>query len=209
MTTYQQPRGLYASAASSRRRFMQSGGVAALVVAGTMTGMSAVAAQATLPKGLAEFKAGWETQDPARFAAAFTENGILEAVPMDLEITGREAIAADLAGLFDAFTDITTRMPTTLAVGDRAAAEWTFEGSYTGQLPGLPPGTGQRISFRGASALELEGDLVRRNSRYIDLITLLVQSGAVEPPNSAPAVDDSGNYDPNYDEVAATSRSIR
>lgn len=205
---YTQRTGPYAHAAAlSRRRFVRTSGAAALITMGGMTVTTAATTAAdSLPRGIAEWVAGWEALDAARFASGFTEDGVLEAIALSRMVQGREAIRADAQGLFDAFSEITARMPTIVVAGDRAAAEWTFAGRYTGQLPGLPPGKGQDFAFRGVSVIALDGNLIRHNSRYFDLFAMLVQSGAIEPP-AAPAGDASSEYDPNYDEITAVTRA--
>jgi len=174
---------------SSRRRFVRmiGGGAAALLVAGMQTDVDAQAAlPEALPAAVAEWVAGWETLDAERHVAPYAEDAILVAVPLGETVRGRGAIEANIAGLFTAFSDATARMPSVLVAGDRAAIEWTFEGHYTGQLPGLPPGTGQPVSLRGASIIELAGGSIHRTTRYFDLFGLLVQTGAV-PPAAAPS----------------------
>lgn len=204
---YTQRTGPYAHAAAlSRRRFVRTSGAAALVAMGGMPVSTAAATAAdSLPRGIAEWAAGWEGLDAARFASGFTEDGVLEAVALGQVVQGRAEIQANAQTLLDAFSEITARMPTIIMAGDQAAAEWTFAGRYTGQLPGLPPGEGQDFSFRGVSIVALEDGLIRHNSRYFDLFGMLVQAGAAEPP-TAPADDASSEYDPNYEEIAAVTR---
>ncbi len=120
----------------------------------------------------------------------------LGAVLLAVALAARDvgAAAGPVEALFAAFSDATARMPSVLVAGDRAAAEWTFEGRYTGQIPGLPPGTGQPVSFRGVSVLELAGGAIQRNTRYFDLFGLLVQTGAIPPavaPGGAPETPES------------------
>jgi steroid delta-isomerase-like uncharacterized protein len=169
----------------SRRRFVRmfgGGAVGALVAASAQTGAAAqLTSPEALPPILAEWVAGWETLDAERNAAPYAEDAILVAVPTGETVRGREAIRTNMEGLFAAFSDATARMPSVLVAGDRAAVEWTFEGHYTGQILGMPPGTGQPVSFRGVSILELTGGAIRRNTRYFDLFQLLLQTGALPP----------------------------
>ena len=173
----------------SRRRFVRmigGGAAAALLAAGGQTGAGAQpATPEALPPAVAEWVAGWEALDAERHVAPYAEDAILVAVPTGETVRGREAIRANIAGLFAAFSDATARMPSVLVAGDRAAVEWTFEGRYTGQLPGMPPGTGQPVSLRGASIIELAGGSIQRTTRYFDLFGLLMQTGAI-PPAAAP-----------------------
>lgn len=163
-----------------------AGAAGASVTAGAQTG---AVAQRTSPEGpppvIAEWVAGWEALDAERNAAPYAEDAILVAVPTGETVRGREAIRANMAGLFAAFSDATARMPSVLVAGDRAAVEWTFEGRYTGQILGMPAGTDQTVSFRSVSILELAGGVIRRNTRYFDLFGLLVQTGGIPPAAAA------------------------
>jgi hypothetical protein len=47
------------------------------------------------------------------------------------------------------------------------------------------PATHKSFSVRGASAGELEGDKIKRNSDYWNLAEVLVQFGVLPPPPSA------------------------
>ena len=173
------------AAGASRRRFVRvvgAGAAGAVLAAGARTRAGAQpASPAAPPPALAEWVAGWEALDAGRNVASYAEDGVLVAVPTGETVRGREAIRANIEALFAAFSDATARMPSVLVAGDRAAAEWTFEGRYTGQIPGLPPGTGQPVAFRCVSVLELAGGAIQRNTRYFDLFGLLVQTGAIPP----------------------------
>jgi steroid delta-isomerase-like uncharacterized protein len=184
----------------SRRQFVQSIGralgvataVAVLPLGGRSSAGAHTASSEALPPAVAEWVAGWETLDAARMAATFTEDGVLEAVPLNAVVRGHAAIEANLEELFAAFSEATARMPVVFAAGDHAAAEWTFEGSYNGQLTGMSPGRGQHVAFRGVSVLELTNGAIQRNTRYFDLFGLLLQTGAILPeaipgPGATPA----------------------
>ena len=173
------------TAGASRRRFVRgSGGCAAaalLAVGGLTRAHAQPASPAAPPSAVAEWVAGWEALDAERNVAPYAADATLPAVPTGETVHGREAIRADIEALFSAFSDATARMPVVLVAGERAAAEWTFAGRYTGRLPGLPPGTGQPVEFRGVSVLELADGAIRRTTRYFDLFGLLVQTGAIPP----------------------------
>ena len=135
------------------------------------------------PAVLTEWLAGWKDLDAERHAAAYTADGVLVAIPTRETLRGRAAIQANLAELFSAFSDAETAVSSVLVSGDRAVVEWTFQGRYTGQLVGLPQGEGQAVALRGVSVLELTDTGIRRNTRYFDLFSLLMQAGAI--PESA------------------------
>src|SRR3712207_438304 len=102
----------------SRRNLIQKlGGAAAagLLAAGIrpVVGTRTAAAEA-LPAAVVEWVAGWESLDAERNAAPYAEDAILVAVPTGETLRGREAILANMEGLFAAFGDASARMPSVL-----------------------------------------------------------------------------------------------
>jgi steroid delta-isomerase-like uncharacterized protein len=106
-------------------------------------------------------------------------------VPFNLEVHGQDELRAHLEALYAAFPDIAfVATGDAFVVGERAAVEWTATGTYTGQIPGMPPGEGQTVTFRGANILELEGDKVRIEREYYDAASLLAQLGSLPAPGT-------------------------
>jgi steroid delta-isomerase-like uncharacterized protein len=144
-----------------------------------------------LPEPFANWVVAWETRplvaDP--IAAAYVENAVYEEVASGIIRTGREEILAYLTDFFTAFTDGRASVETAFAAGEQGAAMWTFNGRYTGQLPGFPPGADQPISFRGASILVLREGAIVRETQFFDVYGLLIQLGAAPAPGpvSTPA----------------------
>ena len=160
---------------------------AALAARGLAAGAQEATPQGTpagLPPALAGWVAGWEALDPDRIAAAYAEDGAREDVATGQVQRGREEIRAYLSALFGAFTGLSSTFQSAFAAGDRAAAEWVLAGSYTGLVPGFPPGTGQQLSIRGAAVLELAGGEIVRDTEYFDVFGVLVQLGVVPAPDA-------------------------
>jgi steroid delta-isomerase-like uncharacterized protein len=106
-------------------------------------------------------------------------------VPFHLVVRGQDELRAHLEAFYAAFPDIKFVVTgDAFVAGDRAAVEWTATGTYTGQIPGMPPGAGQTVTFRGASILELQGDKVRVEREYYDAASLLAQLGALPAPGT-------------------------
>lgn len=140
-----------------------------------------------LPPILAAYEAAWNAgDDGSQLAALFTDDGTFEDVPFSTLYRGHEQIAAYAAVNFAASTDLAIPTIAGFATDTWAVNEWMYSGLYTGQFPGLPPGTGQPYSFRGAHVLELRDGMISRVSAYYDLYTILVQTGAVPPPGGTP-----------------------
>ena len=95
--------------------------------------------------------------------------------------------AEESAGFFPAwlvgFDDIDYEVKRTIAAEEVVVTEWVFTGTHTGPLgppvfqTRLEP-TGRTIQFRGATFYDVSGGLIQRETRYLDLATLLVELGA-------------------------------
>lgn len=148
---------------------------------------SATPAAASLPPPVARFVAAMDAADPDQLADSYAPNGVLEEVGFGQTFTGRDAIRADEAGFLAGFRDVTIRVTDAFASGDQDAVEWSFAGTYSGQLPGMPAGQGQRVQFRGASLLQFTADGITAHRQYFDAYTILVQLGALPAPTGRDA----------------------
>jgi len=62
----------------------------------------------------------------------------------------RDGLRMMIAGFRAAFSDAVSKVDEQIAEGDGVAWRWTFEGTHTGELMGIP-GTGTRVTFAGVS----------------------------------------------------------
>jgi steroid delta-isomerase-like uncharacterized protein len=168
--------------------------VVALVLLGVaMTTGSRTAAQeaspaaspAALPPLLAEWAVAINSGDADQVLALYTDDALWEEVAIGLAARGPDEIRAHLDGLFAAVPDITFDVTSGFVAGDRAVVEWVVSGTYRGDFPGLPPASGQRFSFRGASVFDLADGKIRRYTEYWDAYLFLVQLGALPAPRAA------------------------
>lgn len=111
-------------------------------------------------------------------------------MPIGVTTHGQNELSSYLQGLKSAFPDFSLVVTDAFVSGDWAAAEWVVTGTYTSQFPGLPAGTGQHFSLRGASVLQLENGKVRGDREYWDAYAFLIALGALPAPSPAatPAV---------------------
>ncbi len=141
---------------------------------------------AALPPPLDEVLAAWNAHDPQRLAALYAEDAVVEVrIASNQVFHGPEQVAAWAAGNFAAVPDLRFEIGRVLVAGDRVALEWVYTGTYTGQLPGLPPGAGQAIRVPGATVFELRDGKIVRETLYYDLYLFLIQTGAVPAPGAA------------------------
>ncbi len=168
------------------------------LLGGTLTGVlaprgirSAAAQDSTpmpesVPPIVQEWAAAWsEHDDGTRLAALYTDDATHEEVPSGTVFTGPQEIGGYAESHFAAFPDVMLELRSAFAAGDWAAAEWVYAGTYTGSLPGLPPGTGQPFSVRGTAIFELQDGKIQRSASYFDFYSLLVQLGVLPAPGAA------------------------
>ena len=146
---------------------------------------SPAASPAALPPPLAEWAAAVNSGDVDEVLALFTADGVWEEVAIGLVAQGPDEIGAHLDRLFTAVPDITFDVSSGFVAGERAVVEWTVSGTYSSDFPGLPPASGQRFSFRGASIFQLEDGKIDHYTEYWDAYIFLVQLGAVPAPQAA------------------------
>jgi steroid delta-isomerase-like uncharacterized protein len=121
----------------------------------------------------------WNAHDAGRVAAYYTDDAQYEDVAMGIISRGKEQIKQFAEATFRSSPDLKFELVSGFVAGDRAASEWVMSGTHQGDFPGLPA-SGKPVSIRGASALELDGDKIRRSSDYWNLASLLQQMG--QPP---------------------------
>ncbi|MFM9108605.1 MAG: ester cyclase [Chloroflexota bacterium] len=155
---------------------------AVLLVAGSLlagawaSGARGAASEFVYPAPLDRFAAAWAERDPAAIASLYAEDAVLaEAVIDGDRREGRAAIEEWLVANFAGFPDLALVPRAAFVSGDSAAIEWTYTGTYTGQIPGLPPGNGLQISIPGASVLHYRDGLIVQDTMYYDRATFEAQ----------------------------------
>jgi uncharacterized protein (TIGR02246 family) len=89
------------------------------------------------------YTAAWCSQDAARVASFYAENGSLQ-INAGSPSNGREAIAAGAQGFMTAFPDMVVRMDALNLDDDHIEFHWTLIGTNTG-----PGGTGHAVQISG------------------------------------------------------------
>src|SRR5215208_1673020 len=177
-----------------RRRFLGS----LLALGGSLTAALAapsarsIAAQSSTPAAgatppiLQEWAEAWsEHDDGSRLAALYTDNGTHEEVPSGTVFGDPRAIAGYAQSHFLAFPDVVLELESAFVADDQAAAEFVYAGTYEGSLPGLPAGSGQPFSVRGAAIFELQDGKILHSASYFDFYGLLIQLGVLPAPGSS------------------------
>jgi steroid delta-isomerase-like uncharacterized protein len=130
---------------------------------------------------LDDWAAASSSHDVDKFLALFTEDCVYEDVTMGVVNQGKQQLRDFTNAFFGAFPDLDIQLKTRFASGPFGSAEWLMTGTHQGDFPGMPA-THKRMSVRGASVFELQGDKIRRCSDYWDMVTLLKQLGFMPSP---------------------------
>ena len=121
----------------------------------------------------------WNSHDPQLVVAALTDGGTYEDPTTGGPLSG-DVLAANVAGVYDAFPDVRFEI-VSLATADETAtatAQWRMIGTNTGPLPG-GPATGGLLDLPGADFFTYDAAADRLSSvvGYFDTATMLAQLG--------------------------------
>jgi steroid delta-isomerase-like uncharacterized protein len=85
-----------------------------------------------------------------------------------------------LATLRKAFPDLKYTVDDLVAEGDKVAARWTARGTYSGELPGAPPGKGKGVNVKigGNDIFAIANHRIKEIWACSDLLGLMRQIGA-------------------------------
>jgi steroid delta-isomerase-like uncharacterized protein len=122
----------------------------------------------------------WNARDGQAVAAAFTPDGVRHEYALPgAHLVGREAIAAHTAGYIHAVPDCRLEIRRVVeSSSDQVTVEWTYRGTHTGDLPGLPA-RGEPVALEGVSVCTMNGDLIAEERVYWDAATLLAGAGVL------------------------------
>lgn len=109
------------------------------------------------------YTAAWCSQEPARVAAFFAENGSLK-INEGSPAVGRAAIQAAAQGFMTDFPDLTVEMDELQQEGDDFVYRWTLTGTNNG-----PGGTGNAVRISGYEEWTIGADgLIQKSLGHFD-----------------------------------------
>ncbi len=119
----------------------------------------------------------WASHDLDKMVAIYTEDCVLEDVPLGRIMHGKEEIRAFFKEFLTACPDDgSLEISSFFAANNRMCMEFTMRGTIKGSFLGMPA-TGKAISIRGVHVCELKGDKISRVSDYWDTSALMRQLG--------------------------------
>jgi predicted ester cyclase len=123
-------------------------------------------------------------RDPEEMATYWSEEGIEEILPVGI-FRGPREVEAYFNELFAAIPDFEMTVERVLAQDQDVLVQWRASGTFNGgPLMGIDP-TGRRIELRGLDWLEVDGELIARNTAFADGAALARGMGLLPPQGSA------------------------
>lgn len=119
--------------------------------------------------------------DWERLQAGLASDSRYDELGTARKIDGPEKIVELFKGWKQAFPDAVGTVTSTVASGDKAALEVTWNGTHTGPLAtaeGTIPASGRRQETPAAFFFTFAGDKIKESRHYFDSLTLLKQIGA-------------------------------
>jgi steroid delta-isomerase-like uncharacterized protein len=114
----------------------------------------------------------WNRHDADAIVAAYVEGGTYRTPRLGHPLTG-QAIGDFAKSVWKAFPDASLEV---ISIGDTGgglvAIQWILQGTHTGPLMDGSPATGRKVSYPGASFVQVEGDKIRSEQTYVDRQTV-------------------------------------
>ena len=124
------------------------------------------------PKEIEQLFTAWNSHDPGKVVASFTENIVYEDVPAGHISRGRDEVRKWAEGAFAVIENFKFEIVSSSSHNGRGVAEWIWSGTDKGLLK-----TGKKFSVRGVSVYEICGGKISRYKEFYDVATIMKQVG--------------------------------
>jgi steroid delta-isomerase-like uncharacterized protein len=101
--------------------------------------------------------AAWNSHDPLRVGACYTEDCAVLDVAIARPPTGREGVQLMFEAYYRAFPDLEITPDNIIIEGDQAAVFWTARATHQGPILSIPA-SGRPVTTRGVNHLVLDDD---------------------------------------------------
>lgn len=95
---------------------------------------------------------------------------------------GAEAFRQETLGYRRGFPDFRFTIEEQIAEGDRVVTRWTWRGTNTGEMRGMPP-TGKRVEMAGTTTFRFDNGKIKEGFWHWDFAGFLEQLGVIELPS--------------------------
>jgi len=133
-----------------------------------------VAAQAGHPKEIEQLFAAWNSHDPDKVAASFTDDAVYEDVAAGHISRGRTEVRKWAEGGFAVIENFKIEVVSSSIHNKRGVAEWVWSGTDKGLFK-----TGKKFSVRGVSVFEVRRGKISHYKEFYDVATIMKQVGVL------------------------------
>lgn len=120
--------------------------------------------------------AAWNSHDPARVAAFYTEDCRVMDVAIAEPPVGREGVRQMFEAYYHTFPDLEITPDVIITEGNQVAVFWTARATHQGPILNIPP-SGRRVSARGVNYLVLRQGKVCETLTIWDVAGMLRDLG--------------------------------
>ncbi len=121
-----------------------------------------------------EFIAAWNSHDPDKMIALFTDDVFYEDVAFGEVSHGHAELRKFAASEFEAAPDLELKLVRADVHGGYGSIEWAFSGTDKGIYK-----TGKKFSVRGVSVIEVRHGKIARSLDFYDSATIMRQLGVL------------------------------
>ena len=118
--------------------------------------------------------AAWNSHDPDKMLALFTDDVVYEDVAFGEVSHGKAELRKFFVLEIEGVPDLELKLERADIRGGHGTIEWTFSGTDKGVYK-----TGKKFSVRGVSVIDLRGGKISRNVDYYDAATIMHQVGVL------------------------------
>ncbi|MBI3474687.1 MAG: nuclear transport factor 2 family protein [Acidobacteria bacterium] len=120
----------------------------------------------------AKFIAAWNSHDPAKMLAIFTDDVYYEDVAFGEISHGKAELSKFAASEYDGVPDLELKLVRASIDDGHGTIEWTFTGTDKAVYK-----TGKKFTVRGVSVVDVRGGKISRSLDYYDISTVMRQVG--------------------------------
>jgi steroid delta-isomerase-like uncharacterized protein len=106
-------------------------------------------------------------------AVNFVDHSALPGSPQ-----GRDAKKQEMLHFRNAFSNASTTLDDAVSDGDKVAWRWTFQGTHTGELMGIPA-TGKTIALSGITIDRIVNNQITERWNQMDVMGMMQQLGVM------------------------------
>jgi steroid delta-isomerase-like uncharacterized protein len=123
------------------------------------------------------------TDNPAAFGELVAADYLDHDIGNEQDTRGADGFREEALGYRRGFPDFRFTIEDQVAEGDRVVTRWTWRGTNTGEMRGMPP-TGKPVEMVGTTTFRFAGGRIKEGWWHYDNLGMMRQLGVVQLPSS-------------------------